>query len=92
MKPFIMFKLEPFDGYTSTGAGVGGKVTTKVRFLTSKFDAMNSSYSGDEEIYDGSFTGILIGVIISDDGLRGRMFFEDGVEIVYDPENMPQFK
>lgn len=91
MKPFIMFKLDSFDGYTSNGAGVGGRVTTRVRFIAMKVDGLNlPPIGGDEEIYDGSFTGILRGVIINDDGTRGRMFFDDGVEIIYDPENLPK--
>jgi hypothetical protein len=88
-----MFKLDSFDGYTSNGAGVGGKVTMRVRFVARKVDGLEIiSGGGEEEIYDGSFTGILRGVIINDTGTRGRMFFENGIEVIYDPENLPELK
>lgn len=87
MKPFIMYKLESFDGYNSNGAGVGGKVTVKVRFIANKFDQL--SPASTDRIFDGSFTGILVGVFISSDNTYGHMFFKDGAEIIYDPENLP---
>jgi len=89
MKPFIMYKLEPFEGITLNGAGVGGRVTTKVRFVGNKFDMLDP-IAGATDTYDGSFTGILRGVVISDDNTRGRMFFDDDVEIIYDIDNMPE--
>jgi len=85
MRLFNMYRLEPLANFDISKAGVGGRVTVKVLFESTSYENPDEK----RESYTGSFTGKLVAILTGDDNEHGRMFFEDGIEIIYDKSKIP---
>lgn len=90
MNLFTMYRVEPLADPAMASGGVNGKVTVDVLFVPNSFDPLREEKI-DDVSYRGKFTGVLLGILTSEDKTKGRMFFQGGIEVIYDPSKISPF-
>ena len=78
-----MYRVDAITNFHASSAGIGSKVTVNVLFIPNSFMAIEDK-PNLENSSRGTFTGKLIGLYISEKENIGRMFFENGIEVIYD--------